>query len=324
MHRRVDVAEVPLIGRQLAVRVQVVVAQHQVELLLGEVGIDHAQRDHVEGQVPGRVPRVLPLVRHRDDVVIEHVRPLAVAHALALLPGQMAAGAMLVEPQVEVVVEVLLGPEHAGQRLAQHVGAVGVLRDSGRGQRRIEGIGFGQALCEYCVEVGEGRARLRRLAGRQPQAQDLRLARADTEAVVGRHLGALPRRIHRSGLALHEVAVEGVLHVGRRILAAEKAHMVGLVLGEEQRHVTLDMQVVVVQRFLEQCIGVMRMHHRVACTRDLLQFGLRTALRCDQVLRNHSVGSTCSGAASGPRLATVMRTSTSSGAAFAYSTKTSK
>ena len=81
VHRRIDVAEVPLVGGQLAVRMQVVVAQHQIELLLGEVGIDHAQRNHVERQVPRGVPRVFPLVRHRDDVVVEHVGPLAVAHA---------------------------------------------------------------------------------------------------------------------------------------------------------------------------------------------------------------------------------------------------
>ena len=91
VHRRIDVAEVPLVGGQLAVRVQVVVAQHQIELLLGEVGIDHAQRNHVERQVPRRVPRVFPLVRHRDDVVVEHVRPLAVAHAPALVLRQVRA-----------------------------------------------------------------------------------------------------------------------------------------------------------------------------------------------------------------------------------------
>ena len=44
----------------------------------------------------------------------------------------------------------------------------------------------------------------------------------------------------------------------------------------------------------------------------------------DHVFRNHSVGSRCSAARSGPRLYAVMRTSKSSGAAFAYSTKTSK
>ena len=124
VHGRIDVAEVPLVGRQLAVRMQVVVAQHQVELLLGEVGIDHAQRNHVERQVPRGVPGVLPLVRHRDDVVVEHVGPLAVAHAPALVLRQVGAGAMFVEPQVEVVVEILLGPQHARQRLAHDVRAV--------------------------------------------------------------------------------------------------------------------------------------------------------------------------------------------------------
>ena len=41
-------------------------------------------------KVPGGKPRVLPLVRHRDDVVVDHVEPLHVAdRALgrALAPG---------------------------------------------------------------------------------------------------------------------------------------------------------------------------------------------------------------------------------------------
>ena len=44
----------------------------------------------------------------------------------------------------------------------------------------------------------------------------------------------------------------------------------------------------------------------------------------DHVLRNHSVGSRCSGARSGPRLVAVMRTRMSSAEALAYSTTTSK
>jgi hypothetical protein len=42
------------------------------------------------------------------------------------------------------------------------------------------------------------------------------------------------------------------------------------------------------------------------------------------VLRNHICGSTCNGAASGPRLVTVICISTSPGSACAYSTTTSK
>ena len=78
VHRRVDVAEVPLVGGHLTVGVQKARLQQQVELMLGKVRVDARQRDRVKGEIPGRVPRVLPLVRHRDDVVIEHVEPAVV------------------------------------------------------------------------------------------------------------------------------------------------------------------------------------------------------------------------------------------------------
>ncbi len=44
----------------------------------------------------------------------------------------------------------------------------------------------------------------------------------------------------------------------------------------------------------------------------------------DQVFRSQSVGSTCSGAAAGPRLSARIRTKRSSASSFAYSTVTSK
>ena len=90
VHRRVDVAERPLVGGELAVRVHVPLAQQQEQLLLGEVGVDQRERDAVEGEVPRRVPRVLPLVRHRDDVGVVEVRPVGVAAVPAL--GRAARG----------------------------------------------------------------------------------------------------------------------------------------------------------------------------------------------------------------------------------------
>ena len=79
MHRRVDVAEVPLVGRDLAVGVHVPLAQHQLQLLLAEVRVDERQGEDVEGEVPGGVPGILPLVRHRDHVAVVHVVPVVVA-----------------------------------------------------------------------------------------------------------------------------------------------------------------------------------------------------------------------------------------------------
>jgi hypothetical protein len=40
VYRRIDVAEVPLIGGDLAVGMHVALAQHQLELLFAEIGID--------------------------------------------------------------------------------------------------------------------------------------------------------------------------------------------------------------------------------------------------------------------------------------------
>ena len=83
MQRRVDVAEVPLVGRDLAVGVQVAVLQQQLHLRLGEVDVDERDRDRLERQVPGGEPRVLPFVGHRDHVTGHEVEPRRVAHALS-------------------------------------------------------------------------------------------------------------------------------------------------------------------------------------------------------------------------------------------------
>ncbi len=105
VHGRVDVAEVPLVGRQLTVGVQVTAVQEQLELLLGELDIDHGQGDRVEREVPRREPRVLPLVGHRDDVLGDEVPPLLVAHAAVRAEG---IDAVLGEPALDVEAVVLL------------------------------------------------------------------------------------------------------------------------------------------------------------------------------------------------------------------------
>ena len=95
VHRRVDVAERPLVRGQLAVRVHVPLAAQQDQLRLRELGVDVRERDAVEGEVPGRVPRVLPLVGHGDDVHVVQVRPLVVAAAPARVRRRRAGGVAL-------------------------------------------------------------------------------------------------------------------------------------------------------------------------------------------------------------------------------------
>ena len=113
---RIHVAEVPLVGGDLPVRVRVQALEHEEELLLGEVEVDERERERVEREVPRRVPGVLPLVGHRDDVAVEHVEPLGVPRGGLLAEERMRV--VLGEPTVDVEEIELLGPEHARERLA--------------------------------------------------------------------------------------------------------------------------------------------------------------------------------------------------------------
>ncbi len=117
VHRRVGVPERPLVGGKLTVGVHVPFAQQQHELLLRELRIDNRERDAVERQIPGRVPRVLPLVGHGQDVRVEHLRPGSVP-ALVALDGRRRERGVSLEPVAHDVVVVLLRPQQPGQRLA--------------------------------------------------------------------------------------------------------------------------------------------------------------------------------------------------------------
>ena len=88
--RRVDVAELPFVGGELPVGMHVPLAGHQLELALGEAGVDAGEGDAMEGEVPGGEPRVLPSVRHREHVEVVQVLPLMVAAPAAV----RAAGAV--------------------------------------------------------------------------------------------------------------------------------------------------------------------------------------------------------------------------------------
>ena len=81
LHRRVHVAEVPLVGGQRPVRVLEPLPADQDQLVLGERRVHVSEGHAVEGQVPGGEPGVLPLVRHGHDVEGVEVAPPGVAPA---------------------------------------------------------------------------------------------------------------------------------------------------------------------------------------------------------------------------------------------------
>ena len=230
VHRGVDVAEGPLVGRELAVRVHVPLAKEQDELVLGEVRVDEGEGQAVEGEIPGRVPRVFPLVRHRDDVAVVQVRPLAVAAAPAL-GGRRRLRGVALEPSPDVVVVELLGPEETAERLAHHELAVvgqGVGND-----RRVERVGLGQAAGEERIEVAAELIPDRRRIG-EPELDDVRLAGAERHPIVERGLGARARGVDASRDPAHDVVVDPILHVGGSVRRTPEALEVRVVVGEEE------------------------------------------------------------------------------------------
>ena len=175
VHRRIHVAEVPLVGGNLPVGVGVETAQHQQQLLLGEIEIHQRQRNRMKRQVPGRVPGILPLVRHGDHVGVEHVEPFGVPHAV---PGgfEQRMALVLAQPSLEVEVVELLAPQHARQRLAVHAPFIVVQRL--RRNPIVEFVRVRDPALECLLEPAEGIAdletpdALRRL--RRPQDADSR------------------------------------------------------------------------------------------------------------------------------------------------------
>ena len=240
MHRRIDVAEIPFVGGNLAGRMEVEALQQQIELLLREVDIDDGERDGLEGEIPGGEPGIFPLVGHRDDVLVQHVRPVAVSHRRRARFARIDA--MLLQPFPDIEEIVLLGPQHPGQGLPHHVRRVGA--DPGRRQAAVERIGFAPARREDIGEAVEGIAgRFRRCIG-QAQADDGSLPGAHRHLVVRGRLGPDLLRIDRVLLARRDEVVDAVLDVGGRVGRAEEALIVRLVLGEEQRRAAFAMQVI--------------------------------------------------------------------------------
>ena len=138
MHRGIHVPEIPLVCGDLAVGVQVTGLEQEFQLVFAEFLINQRQRRDMKGQIPGGVPGILPFIRHRDNIRVDHVSPAIVADGTLI--RFVGLNAVLFEPAPDVIAIELLGPEHPGQSLPHDTGLVGGKR--GRDDGRIKLIGF--------------------------------------------------------------------------------------------------------------------------------------------------------------------------------------
>ncbi len=149
MDGRIDVAEIPFVGRDLPVGVHVPFAQKQNQLVLGKFGIHVPQRNHVKCGIPRGVPGILPLVRHRNDVAVVQVRPVAVANLFSVRRRRRHVGIAL-QPVIHRIIVKLFGPQQAGICLTH-----GLLCIFGQILWQfvcVEGVGFRFSLLQGEVE----------------------------------------------------------------------------------------------------------------------------------------------------------------------------
>ena len=188
----------------------------------------------MEGQVPRREPRVLPLVGHRDDVAGDHVEPRDVAHGAGGRVRIPRVGPVLAQPAVDVVLVVLLAPQQPGQRLAHHQPGVGGQRRWD--DRRVEPVRLVAARLEHPVELRAERVARAVGPGRsgQPHADRRARTRCQRQHVVGGDLGARVGRVDRVGVVPDHEVVDRVLDVRRGVRRPEQPLVVRLVLAEQQ------------------------------------------------------------------------------------------
>ena len=84
--------------------------------MLGKGRIDGSKRQHVKCEIPGGIPGILPLVRHRQDIAGKEMPPVIVAAGPAL-ERRRRRPRVSFQPFADHVVIELLRPEQPGARL---------------------------------------------------------------------------------------------------------------------------------------------------------------------------------------------------------------
>ena len=171
------------------------IPQHEQELVLGKIEVHQRKRNRMKSQIPCRIPGILPLVGHRDNVAVQHVEPLGIPD-IAMSRARQGMSLMLVQPFVEIEIVVLLAPQHSGQRLAVH--ATFVLAQRTRGDPIVEFVRISETGGEYLVKCAEWIGRRFRT---QPQPHDLAATRGYFQTIMRGRLRSRLGRIHSLPLA---------------------------------------------------------------------------------------------------------------------------
>ena len=209
---RVDIAEGPFVSRNLPIRMHVPFAKKQYELFLGEVGIERREGNHVECEVPSRIPRVLPFVGHGNDVPIEKVIPTSVASLKSGCRGSGNVGVAF-EPVVNGVVVELLGPQQS--RVGLTLQGSFFFVESGTERLVPESVGLANCFFESRFKRIAKNLVRRFVLVEESQIYGNRFARIDRNVIANHGHGASAFGSNGVIVALYDPPMEGIFRVRR-------------------------------------------------------------------------------------------------------------
>ena len=179
--------------------------------------------------VPSGEPRVLPLVRHGEDVLGEKVRPISVAPLETIVWGRCVL--IATQPVLDDVVEELLGPKQTRITLATNEAFF--CCHVRRNDAGIKSVALGDTLGERFLESVKAFHTRGLLTQHQAAAHGNCRARLNHELEVGRRFGAARFGGYGPRLTVDEVAMEGVLDVRSGVFGTGEAMKIGVVLGKK-------------------------------------------------------------------------------------------
>src|SRR5690349_16288487 len=103
-------------------------------------------------KIPRRVPRILPLVGHRNDIGVVEMFPLVIATAHTLR-RRLRCCRITIQPLLDDVVIELFGPEHACECLTHNKPRVS--REVFGNYAAVKLIGFAKSIGEGFIELCE-------------------------------------------------------------------------------------------------------------------------------------------------------------------------
>src|SRR5688572_8556522 len=188
----------------------------------------------MKSEVPCRIPWIFPLIRHADQVGVEHMIPLKVTRQRTF--RRYNAGewhAVAFEPAADIVIIELLCPQHSGESLTHDIGSVSI--DVFRYDGRIKNVCFRLARQERFVEVLSEQPSPSLHGGTisETKASSRRISGSDLELIMRRRLCATFGPIHCGHVPVQYKPMERILNPGCLVRLSPKFFRVRVVIGKQ-------------------------------------------------------------------------------------------